>query len=114
MPCVKASFFVAPFVGLLNNPTFDKINKSFVDRDFNWKRIKENCQSFFLYSSRQDPYVPLEQGMFLKEKLGANLEIVNNAGHFNRAAGFNSFPQLLKDIQASQTREECFAITPVI
>ena len=41
---IKSSFFVAGFVGLLNNPEFDKINKTFVNKSFDWQKIKQNCK----------------------------------------------------------------------
>lgn len=58
---VKAAFFVSGFVGLLGNPDFDKINKTFVDKSFNWKRIKQNCKKFYVFHSDNDPYVPLKK-----------------------------------------------------
>jgi uncharacterized protein len=95
---IKSCFFVAPFIGLLNNPDFDKINKTFVEKDFDWEKINSNCKKFNLYSSDDDPYVPLEKGKFLSAKLNTELNIVSHAGHFNKSSGYLSFPKLLHDI----------------
>jgi uncharacterized protein len=97
---VKACFLVSPFIGLLNNPTFDKVNSTFVDKNFNWDKIKNNCRNFTIYSSDSDPYVPLVKGEFLADKIGAKFKVIHNAGHFNKASGYTSFPLLLKDIEA--------------
>ena len=58
---IKAAFFVAGFIGLLGKPDFDNINKSFVDKSFDWQKIKQNCLKFFVFQSDNDPYVPLEK-----------------------------------------------------
>ena len=96
---IKAAFFVAPFVGLLGNPTFDGINKTFTDKEFDWEKIKSRCRRFYIYSSDNDPYVPLEKGKYLAEKLEAVSKIVKGAGHFNEAAGYTKFELLLNDIK---------------
>lgn len=95
---VKAAFFIAPFVDELNNPDFDNINKTFY-RKFDWNKIKQNCKKFFIYSSDNDPYVPLEKGKELAKNLECELKIVKNAGHFNEKAGYKQFPLLLEDIK---------------
>ena len=95
---VRASFFVSGFIGLLGNNTFDEINESFVTKDFDWNRIKENCRKFYTYHSDNDPYVPLEKGKELEERLGAKFTLVEDAGHFNEKAGYTEFYRLLADI----------------
>ena len=42
----KACFFVSGFTGFLDNETFDTINRSFVDRDFDWELIRRHCEEF--------------------------------------------------------------------
>src|SRR4051794_39170663 len=37
---VLGTFLVSAFVGLLGLPDFDSINASFIDREFDWRRIK--------------------------------------------------------------------------
>jgi len=95
---VKAAFLVAGFTSLLNIPEFDKPNRSFVVKDFNWKRIKENCRKFIVYASDNDPYVTQDKERKLASKLGAELKIVPKAGHFNASAGYTTFDLLFEDI----------------
>jgi len=97
---VKASFFVSGFIGSLENPTFDSINSTIADTQFNWEQIKQNCSAFYLYHSRDDPYVPLSKAQELQTLLGASLHIEDSAGHFNSASGYAQFPQILKDIKS--------------
>lgn len=100
---IKASFFVAGFINLLDNATFDTINKTFVDRSFDWRTIKQNCTKFYLYHSDDDPYVPASEAEKLSEKLGVTSLLVKGAGHFNKKAGFDKFDLLLDNIKCELT-----------
>jgi len=96
---IKAAFFIGGSTGKLNNPVFDDRNYTFTQKDFDFEKIKNNCKKFFIYSSDNDPCVPLEKGKELTENLDSELIIVNNAGHFNAEAGYTEFPLLLEDIK---------------
>ena len=96
---IKAAFFVSGFVGLLGNPEIDNINKSFVDRSFDWQKIKQNCKKFYIFHSDNDPYVPLEKAKELAKNLGVDVILVKNAGHFNEKAGYARFELLLEKIK---------------
>lgn len=96
---VKAVFFVAGFLNFLGNKTFDKINKSFVEQDFNWSKVKQNCDNFFVYYSDNDPYIPKEQADKLSKKLGIKPILIKEAGHFNESAGYTKFDRLYGDIK---------------
>ncbi len=96
---VKACFFVSGWLGLLENPKFDEINKTFVVRDFDWDKIKASCPKFFLLHSGNDPYVPLEKAQILAQSLDTKLNIIKGAGHFNETAGYKKFEALLEKIK---------------
>jgi len=92
---LKACFFVSGFLGLLNNEEFDKINKTFTTKEFDWKKIKQNCEKFHIIHSDNDPYVPLEKAKELAVKLDSEVKVIPQAGHFNESSGYTSFPELL-------------------
>ena len=96
---IKAAFFVSGFISLLNNKEFDELNKTFVERKFNWEKIKQNCTKFIIYHSDNDPYVPLEKAKELAESLDTEAVIIKGAGHFNENSGYKKFEILLKDIK---------------
>lgn len=96
---IKACFFVSGFIELLDNPTFDNVNKTFVNQEFNWAQIKRNCKKFQVYHSDNDPYVPLSCGDKLAKLLGVKLIVIPNAGHFNAKAGYTKFERLLEEIK---------------
>ena len=91
---IKAAFFVAGFHKLLNS-SYDEINKTFVDKEFDWEKIKNNCNKFYVFASDNDEHIPLETSQELARNLNAELNIVHNGGHLNAKSGFTSFPILL-------------------
>lgn len=94
---LKSAYLIAGFASLLGNQ-FDPVINTFVDKEFDWKRIKENCQNINFFYSDNDPYVPIEKASELEEKLGTKGALVEGAGHFNSETGFLSFPLLLEKI----------------
>ena len=97
---IKGSFFISGFIKLLGNETFDTINRTFVDKTFNWGTIQHNCKQFFIYHSDNDPYVPIERANELADKLNVKPTIIKNAGHFNEEAGYVKFEKLFNDIKS--------------
>jgi predicted alpha/beta hydrolase family esterase len=95
---VRASFFVSGFVGELGDPQFDNVNRSFVCRDFDWKKIRSNMGKAFLYHGDTDPYVPLEKCKELSKRLQVKPNLIKNGGHLNAAAGYETFDALWSDL----------------
>ncbi len=96
---LKACVFVAGFTGKLGIGEFDSINKTFMEKEFDWEKIRRNCGAFYLYGSENDPYVPLQMERELARRLGAELILIRGAGHFNEKAGYTRFPELLKLVE---------------
>jgi hypothetical protein len=96
---VKSAFFISGFVGKLNHPDFDLINDTFVNHHFDWQKIRSNCSTFQIYHSDNDPYVPLDRAEEIARFLEIKVKIIKNAGHFNKAAGYTTFPLLLEEIK---------------
>ncbi|MGD9680933.1 MAG: RBBP9/YdeN family alpha/beta hydrolase [Candidatus Obscuribacterales bacterium] len=96
---VRASCLIAGFLGDLGLPDFDSINNSFVNRDFDWARIKASAGDLLVMSGDNDPYVPLDRGKELAERLSVSLEIVPGGGHLNAESGFTSFPLLVEKLR---------------
>ena len=92
---VKACFFVAAFYQKLKIPAYKKINNPFVEKEFMWKKIKQNCNEFILLYSDDDPYITIDQPDELQEKLNGTLVFIQEAGHFDDV---EELPQLLERI----------------
>lgn len=95
---IKASFFVAPFLGNIGNEVYDKANNDFVRYPFNWEKIR-TMSEFFIYRSDNDPYVPEKIGKIIAENLKIKETIIPNGKHLNAESGFDKFPKLLEDIK---------------
>ena len=91
---IEAAFLISGFTGKLHDERFDPLNETFAERDFNFQKIKDSSQEFYIFHSESDPYVPLEKAAELAPKLDANLELVAGAGHFNTESGYTEFSEL--------------------
>ena len=67
----------------------------FVNYPFDWKKIKNRCKRFVQIYSDNDPYISLEESLFLAKQLGIRSLLEKNAGHIT-APDFGPYPRLLK------------------
>lgn len=94
---IQAAFLVAGFVGELEAE--DEPNLAdFSERDFNWEKIKLNCERFYVIHSDDDSLVPLEKAKELAENLETEVILVKGGKHFQDKDGFETFDFLLKKI----------------
>ena len=94
---IKAAYLVAGFHKLLGGQ-YDELNKSFLDKEFNWEKIKSSCGKFFVFASDNDEYVPFEITQDLVQKLNAEFNIVPGGGHLSKNSGYEDFFMLLECI----------------
>lgn len=94
---IKAAYLVSPFHKLLG-AEYDEINKTFLDKEFNWEKIRQSCNKFFVFASDNDKYIPLEVTNDIVEKLNAEFNIVPKGGHLNKESGYEEFYLLLECI----------------
>ena len=94
---IKAAVLVAGFHKLLSSP-YDEVNKTFVDKEFNWEKIKSSCGKFYVFASDNDQYITLEITQELVQKLDSEFNLVPNGGHINKESGYDTFPLLLECI----------------
>jgi len=87
---IKATYLVCGFLGKLNLPAYDTVNESFVCREFDWQKIRQNAGHCCVINSDNDPYVPLSKGEELAAKMGVNLTLLPGAKHINKEAGFTN------------------------
>ena len=94
---IKAAILVSGFHKLLGSQ-YDEINKTFVDKQFNWDKIKSSCGRFFIFAGDNDEYISLEVSNELAKNLNAEMNIVHDGGHLNKKAGYDDFSLLLETI----------------
>jgi predicted alpha/beta hydrolase family esterase len=74
-----------------------ELNAKLFDYDFDFARISKHAKKFIIVHSGNDPYAPLEDAKALAEKLGGELIIKKDQGHFNleKSPEYRQFPDLL-------------------
>ena len=96
---IKAAFLVGGF-GEQHSAQGEPNMDEFAAKDFDWNKIKGNCESFYIIHSDNDPYVPLEKAQRLASNLWGEMILVKGAGHFQAQAGFETFPLLFEKIES--------------
>jgi len=78
-----------------SEPIGFKVLNSFFQTTLNYEKIKKSVKMIIVINSDNDPYVPIENGYLLRDKLEAKLIIIPNAGHLNEGDGFFRLPIVL-------------------
>jgi hypothetical protein len=92
---VKAVILVAGFAKDLGISEI----RNFVDRDFDWKKIKKKAKKFIVINSDNDPFIELSEGERMAKLLEAEFIVEHDAGHINEGAGFTKYERLLDMIK---------------
>ncbi|MCW6160107.1 MAG: alpha/beta hydrolase [Candidatus Micrarchaeales archaeon] len=94
---IKAAFLVSCFV--TGAPSVSGLS-SFYEKEFDWDKIRKNCEYFYQIHSDNDPYVSLDMAEKVSKPLGITLTVIEGGGHFNEKSGYDTqFPQLLDMIE---------------
>lgn len=57
--------------------------ENFLDEEFNWEKIKQNCKEIIVINQTEDEWVPLQHGKDLASYVDGKLEIVDGTNHFD-------------------------------
>lgn len=98
---VHACYFAAWFLELLQLPEFDILNETITARQFDWGKIHENCDNFYMCHGDDDPYVPLFSAEIMADNLGVEIDIIEWGGHLNEESWYTEFNYLLSKILTS-------------
>jgi len=91
---------VSAVIDTIDNDEYDRLNESFIEQEFDWARIKQNCGDIILIHGDNDPYVPLNQPEMIADQLDIPLNLMKDGGHLNSESGFDDFPELMDFIHA--------------
>ena len=82
---VDRVILIAGFASLLNldYPNADYPGK-FVERPFNWEKIKSKANKFLILNQDNDPWVPFAKGEELAQNLSGELVEVKGSDHFDK------------------------------
>lgn len=67
----------------------------YFDEPWQWGTIKDNAEKIVIFASRDDPYIPISEPLFIKEKIGAEYHEYNNEGHFGGDVNKKEFPEII-------------------
>ena len=95
---IKACYFAAGFLELIQLPEFDILNETITAKQFDWNKVHENCKNFYMCHGEDDPYVPFHNAEILAENLGIEIDMIEHGGHLNEETGYTEFPYLLEQI----------------
>ncbi len=95
---VKASVFVAASAGVKPIKYYD-IDRPFVERPFDWEKIRHSSEHFLVFHSEDDPLICIGNGEKIAGELGADLIRLKDAGHFNIKAGYDKFDLLIEKLK---------------
>lgn len=76
------------------NEGMDTLNKDFYT-DKPLSKLGGSVGQIHCFYSMNDPYIPVPYLEDFANQLGGQKHVIENAGHFNSAAGLNVFPELL-------------------
>lgn len=83
---------------LVSGPSEKNKNRkidSFLEKQFDFKKIKFACERFVVIHGDNDPNVPLDNARYLSRELNADLVVVKGGGHLNGSSGWFELPQCL-------------------
>jgi len=75
-----------------------KIAKPWLESFINWEKVKKRTNKFVGIFSDNDPLVPFADSKIFKEKLGAEIIVEHNKGHFSGSDGIKELPSALEAI----------------
>jgi uncharacterized protein len=87
---VKAIFLVSACwtdLGIENEK-----NSGYYNRDWEWDKIKKNCEKIVQLHSKNDPFIPMEESDHIHKNLNSEYYVFEKLGHFM----FEDFPQLVE------------------
>ncbi|MEW6748439.1 MAG: alpha/beta fold hydrolase [Candidatus Micrarchaeota archaeon] len=79
--------------------------RNFVEKDFDWEKIRSKAKRFVVINSDNDPYIQLEEGERLAKLLNTELITEHGAGHINEGSGFTRYPRVLEIIERNRKPE---------
>lgn len=93
---IGGAIFVAGFTDDLS--ITELRDSHFFIKPINWEKIKKHCKKFIAIHSTNDPYVNIQYGDIFKEKLGAEVVLIDNMKHFSGDDGITELPIVFESL----------------
>ena len=88
---------LAIIVGASHSDLGDDLEKKsgYFDEPWKWEQIKNNVGKLVIFASQDDPYIPISESRFIKEKTDAEYHEYKDEGHFGADVNKKEFPELV-------------------
>lgn len=67
----------------------------YYDNPWQWEKIKQNAKWIIQFASAYDPYIPLDEARYVRDKINPEYYEYTDRGHFMQ----NAFPELVETIK---------------
>ncbi len=71
----------------------------YFDDEWRWDKIKQNSEWIVQFASTNDPWIPIEEARFIKDKIGSEYYEFRNQGHFGSDVNKTEFPEIVRIIK---------------
>lgn len=95
-------FLIGGFTGKTGTKEYDDN----LIEDINFQEIKKKVIRFFIYNSRDDPLVPIDNGQQLANNLDTDLFELEDSGHFDKDQSHEDFEEILIDLLSIENQFE--------
>jgi predicted alpha/beta hydrolase family esterase len=71
----------------------------YYDDKWYWDKIKNNVKWIVQFASTDDPYIPIKEARFIKDRVGSEYHEYKNQGHFSSDVNKIEFPEIIDVIK---------------
>lgn len=93
---VLGSAFVAGFAKPFGGDTQEDQECNRFVQEISWKKARKNAGQVKVFSSSNDPEIPVDVSIHFASMLQEPIRFIENAGHFCADDGYETFPELLE------------------
>lgn len=92
---------LAIIVGAYHSDLGDELEKKsgYFDEPWKWNQIKNNAEKIVIFASQDDPYIPISEPRFIREKVDAEYHEYKDEGHFGSDVNKTEFPELVEVVK---------------
>ena len=70
----------------------------YFDTAWDWNAIKNNQHWIVQYASTDDPYIPILEARYIRDKLQTEYQEFTDEGHFGEDKGKTEFPEIVEEL----------------
>lgn len=84
----------------------DEKKSGYYDEPWKWDQIGKNAKKIVIFASKDDPYIPISEALYIKDKLNAEYHEYNDEGHFGSDVNKTKFPEIITVVQKFIERQK--------